>query len=782
MVKKSILAKVGDKINYKLIRDGYKTGKGNVVVTAEMDTKTTIAADVPSTAYTSNLDYEVDISGENPPIINIKNDITCPDDTVISKGKYLFYDIGQEYAVEDKNKIIEPIKNYTKVGNINVDSNGIVSNFSTSNYIKLNTYLPSTFDIIIKYKHNSVTDSQPGELIANPTTDNSLYVHYSSEQSRYKMILYVSGVADSFQTDNPVQYETGSWYWIRLIYNGDEAKIYAIKDNNYTIKTLPPLSSWNHELTKPVSNLWKDMYVTIGANLPYGKYNNGSIDLNNTYIYELGTSYTSYLKGIKNFTLKDNGTELTTKLFDYHYNKQIPAKQNYTKVGSVNVDSNGVASNFSTSNYIKSNYSVPSKMANWELVVAFTLASTTQGCLISSLEYNGLGDIYINNGNQIRIWLSSNGSTYDIFSERTISYPITLNKKYYLKWGYTNGVYTLDMSEDGKSYTNYLSVQSSTIIYGNDYIRLGADYGAGSVSTPFQGTIYLEDSYSKYGENDKVFFKQNASEESLCNIYINNEKDNALYYEKDELQLNVSKVGSCVIDKNGIASNFGNNSYVTFGKLNVGDNPWEIVFKVKYKEHSGFQRFCGDDGNNSRNLLITVSDDDKLSLYISTNGSDWNIERQSSKTTLVNNTTYYIKALFNGTNYILSLSTDGINYNEEINEASTTPMYNGVSTNFQIGCAFSAESKYNWQGTIDLKESYIQIGTNEKKYFAEKVTKRYDIPSLYSEFIDNITIPAHALYEYVNGEWKLSGNSPVITQDVTVNADNAEITMKEIEE
>ena len=104
MVKKSILAKVGDKINYKLIRDGYKTGKGNVVVTAEMDTKTTIVADVPSTAYDSNLDYEVDISGENPPIINIKNDITCPDDTVISKGKYLFYDIGQEYAIEDKNK------------------------------------------------------------------------------------------------------------------------------------------------------------------------------------------------------------------------------------------------------------------------------------------------------------------------------------------------------------------------------------------------------------------------------------------------------------------------------------------------------------------------------------------------------------------------------------------------------------------------------------------------------------------------------------------------------
>ena len=594
MVKKSILAKVGDVINYKLIRDGYKTAKGNVVVTAEMDTKTTIVADVPSTTYTSNLDYEVDISGENPPIINIKNDITCPDDTVISKGKYLFYDIGQEYVIEDKNKIIEPIKNYTKVGNINVDSNGIASNFSTSNYIKLNTYLPSTFGIIIKYKHNDL-GSQTGELIANPTDDNSLYTVYNSDKSTYKTILYVKDVGNSFQTDNPVQYETGSWYWIRLIYNGNEAKIYAIKDNNYTIKTLPPLSSWNHELTKPVSNLWKDMYVTIGANLPYSKYNTGSIDLNNTYIYELRTSYTSYLKGIKDFTLKDNGNELTTKLFDYHYREEV-------------------------------------------------------------------------------------------------------------------------------------------------------------------------------------------SSQDKANLYINSEKDNDLYYKKDELQLNVSKIGSTIINENGIASNFGNNSYVTFGKLNAGDNPWEMVFKVKYKEHSGFQRFCGPSSVNLRNLLITVSDEDKLSLYISTNGSDWNISRNDSKTTLINNTTYYIKALFNGTNYILSLSTDGINYNEEINEASTTPMYNGVSTDFQIGCAFSDESQYNWQGTIDLKESYIQIGTNEKKYFAENIKKRYDIPSLYSEFVDNITIPAHALYDYVNGEWKLSSTSPFITQDITVNADNAEITMKEIEE
>lgn len=770
MVKKSILAKVGDKINYKLIRDGYKTGKGNVVVTAEMDTKSTITADVPSTSYASNLDYEVDISGENPPIINIKNDITCPDDTIISKGKYLFYDIGQEYVVEDKDKIIEPIKNYTKVGNINVDSNGIASNFSTSNYIKLNTYLPSTFDIIIKYKHNSVADSQPGELIANPTTDNSLFIYYNGNPSKFRIGLYVNGVNSSFQTDNPVQYETGSWYWIRLIYDGNESKVYVIKDNNYTIKTLPVLSSWNHEQTKPVSNLWKDMYVTIGANLPYSKYNTGSIDLSNTYINEPGVTYASYIPGIKDFTLNDDGTELITKLFDYHYKEEIPYKLNLTKIGNVSVNSDGTVSNFSTSNYLRMLDKPSSSTTNFEMLFHFKCTSFSNSAILmggGNISTNVLVYVFDN-----RFQIGNNNNWYKG------THDISLNKEYWGKVIFNNGTLSSYISEDGITYEQDYSGSLSSYVWNNN-----ANIGYGSAdNVAFQGIIWLEDCYVQYGNDEKTYFAEKSRLNDKASLYINPEKDNDLYYEKDELQLNVSKVGSCSIDKNGIASNFSNNSYVTFGKLNIGDNHWEMVFKVKYKEHSGFQCFCGPSDDKSRNLLITVSDEDKLSLYISTNGSDWSISGANSKTTLVNGTIYYIKALFNGTNYILSLSTDGINYNEEINEASTTPMYNGVSTNFQIGCAFSDESKYNWQGTIDLKESYIQIGTNEKKYFAEKVKKRYNIPSLYSEFIDNITIPAHALYDYIDGEWKLSSTSPFITQDVTVNADNAEITMKEIEE
>lgn len=113
--------------------------------------------------------------------------------------------------------------------------------------------------------------------------------------------------------------------------------------------------------------------------------------------------------------------------------------------------------------------------------------------------------------------------------------------------------------------------------------------------------------------------------------------------------------------------------------------------------------------------------------------------------------------------------------------------YSGV---YRMGTSYSPQSFTNSQ--IYLKDSYIQIGNENKQYFAYYSSKEnksefiidsskpVSIPNvsmLYSEFIDNITIPAHTLYGYADGEWNFK-----ITQDITVNADNAEITMKEIEE
>ena len=757
MVKKSILAKVGDKINYKLIRDGYKTGKGNVVVTAEMDTKTTIVADVPSTAYDSNLDYEVDISGENPPIINIKNDITCPDDTVISKGKYFYYNsLGSEdykFSKEKADEIGIFNDNDSKYYDINSNlsftnlshKNGIISGFSRSNYA---TFSVSSYEVgggFVIYFRTGSDNAQQGQIF------------YTGLETG--LLIDTNFICGRFGFTPTTVAQPNTNYYCKMTYQSSGKGLYQIYNEN-------------NELLCTGNGIDASSSYSISLGSLYQYYSQafkGSIDLTKSYYFKADGTKTYFcdygynVQGIKDLKLQDTGAGLTTKLFDYHCSV---LQYNTKTVGSITLN-NGIASNFSNFNYLKLEGSYTTDLI---YVVKFTTGSN-----VSNNQYISMLDVWFDlyiDQNYLRCYNWSSNSIYDLMQ-------VSTNTTYYVKITINpvNKTKTYELSTDGVAYT-LLKTFTDTSIEVPSANLLAVGCHSVFFTSPFNGTVDLLNSYIENNAN-KIYLAFYGDKTSL---YINTEKDNNLYYEKDELQLNVSKVGTAAVDENGIASNFGNNSYVTFGKLNAGDNPWEMVFKVKYKEHSGFQRFCGSSSGNPRNLLITVSDEDKLSLYISTNGSDWSIQRQGSKTTLVNNTTYYIKALFNGTNYILSLSTDGINYNEEINEASTTPMYNGVSTNFQIGCAFSDESQYNWQGTIDLKESYIQIGTNEKKYFAENIKKRYDIPSLYSEFIDNITIPTHALYEYVNGEWKLSGDSPVITQDITVNADNAEITMKEIEE
>lgn len=172
------------------------------------------------------------------------------------------------------------------------------------------------------------------------------------------------------------------------------------------------------------------------------------------------------------------------------------------------------------------------------------------------------------------------------------------------------------------------------------------------------------------------------------------------------------KVEGNVNISDGIASGFSG-GYITPGSVNFGTGTWEMLFKVNYKVHSNnkTQCLCAELKDYNYQVEIFVNNDNKLALYLSSDGSDnFFVSRSDSVTTLVDNTTYYIKLVFTGTNYILSLSTDGINYTEEINEASTALIYWSPATNLLIGKRGQSSSVYPWQGSIDLKESKIVIG------------------------------------------------------------------------
>lgn len=589
MVKKSILAKVGDKINYKLIRDGYKTGKGNVVVTAEMDTKTTIAADVPSTAYASNLDYEVDISGENPPIINIKNDITCPDDTVISKGKYLFYDIGQEYDVKNTNDVIEKIV------------------------------------------------------------------------------------------------------------------------------------------------------------------------------------------GIKDYTLNDDGTELTTKLFDYHYKITGKFVNNTIKVGNVIIDeSTGIASGFTSS--VKLKFEKSTYFTNERRFYTKIKTGNTSGTTEFLWNYTGNDRGVGINNDTWRIWVGSgvNGTS------------VSSNTSYWTCILQNASGSTLYVLQDNEKYTSSTlpdlshwvkACSTNILLFGdNDFCYGGSTV---TVSEYWTGTIDLSNSWIET-DGEKRFLAYFDKPQNKTSLYINTEKDNDLYYDSKDLKINASKIGNPTIDNDGVASNFSTSNYLSSGIIFNPAGKWEQMWKFTTGTLGGYQRITGSPTDYYAGANVVIIDN-KIQVWITADNRNWDIANGDSfaysSDILSSNTTYWVKFTFDLEKYIVSYSTNGKTFTDviTINNSSICKSIQPLS----IGCG---SGNYPFNGSIDLLNSYIQIGDDKKQYMAELISNRHNISSLYSEFIDNITIPAHALYEYDNGEWKLSGDSPLITQDVTVNADNAEITMKEIEE
>lgn len=772
MVKKSILAKVGDKINYKLIRDGYKTAKGNVVVTAEMDTKTTIIADVPSTAYASNLDYEVDISGENPPIINIKNDITCPDDTVISKGKYFYYNLlGSEdyykFSKEKADKIGIFNDNDSKYYDINSNlsftnlshENGIISDFSRSNYA---TFSVSSYEVgggFVIYFRTGSDNAQQGQIFYTGL-ETGLLIDTNFTCGRF-----------GFTPTTVAQPNTN--YYCKMTYQSSGKGLYQIYNEN-------------NELLCTGNGIDASSSYSISLGSLYQYYSQafkGSIDLIKSYIFKADGTKTYFcdygynVQGIKDPKLQDTGTELTTKLFDYHYKVQGKFINNTIKVGNVIInESTGIASGFTSSiklKFEKSNYYTNERRFYTKLITGSVSGTTEFLWNFTGNDY-GIGI----SGNAWRIW--NGGSIYGTGVSANSTYWTCIVQN-------SSGTSLYVLQDNNNKYTSsklpelsswVKSCSTSTQLFGdNDFC-----YGGSTVTTSeyWTGTIDLLNSWIET-DGEKRFLAYFAKPQNEASLYINSEKDNNLYYEKDELQLNVLKVGSCVINKNGIAGNFSASNYLDLGNFDFSGD-YEIVLKFKMPETdsdtANYKPFFDAKSNLYFNIATTNHINGKRYIHTNSgNGSSWNADIIGI-TPLELNTEYYVKVVRSGTIRTTYLSTDNTTWTTE----GTIEDTNNYSLGYCLGAASHLSSQEIFKGSFDLTKCYIQIGTNEKKYFAENIKKRYDIPSLYSEFVDNITIPTHALYEYVNGEWKLSGDSPVITQDVTVNADNAEIAMKEIEE
>ena len=215
---------------------------------------------------------------------------------------------------------------------------------------------------------------------------------------------------------------------------------------------------------------------------------------------------------------------------------------------------------------------------------------------------------------------------------------------------------------------------------------------------------------------------------------------------------NYTAVGSPTVN-NGVVSGFSTSKYLKLPTVfNPSSAPWEVVFKVNVTDYS--------------NGGIIFGQRNGTYFYIRTEATGVFVTGYSN--TILNGTTqivlgkdYWVKARHDGTKLYLELSEDGINYTEE-NSVIIPPAFSTSSDPQYVGLWYNtyASGLYNtFQGSIDLKESYIKIGS--KIWWNCKYNEDvYDTISYAAKW------KIRRYYKYKYAPW----SQPILTSDTSYGA------------
>lgn len=157
----------------------------------------------------------------------------------------------------------------------------------------------------------------------------------------------------------------------------------------------------------------------------------------------------------------------------------------------------------------------------------------------------------------------------------------------------------------------------------------------------------------------------------------------------------------------GQISNFNAANYLEFPFINISQGqPFILDFVFTTNTDITTQQNII---NSYFGIAIAVKEG-KIILALSSNGSSWDIGNVTGVISVINqNSTYYCRLLFNGTQYILQLSIDGEHYENYITITSNLPVN---STNYYIGSSpvlFSGDPIHPFLGSINFNKCYLSV-------------------------------------------------------------------------
>ena len=269
MTSKVIQTITGNDVQYKVIKDGYKTITETIHITDDMPTRTTYDLSPSTVVHNPELDYTIDTSHEYPPVITFNKNVVTPDDTEITTNKYVLAPYGQDYLIMDNPQE----DNFIKVGNVQVGNDGIVNGFGPANSLQLpQVFNPgdNSWEIVLKIKFGSRrcyffgnTNGTYGIVLGKQ--NGKLEVSLSSNNSNWNITGDITDVALEDNTE----------YYIKLSYNLTSYQAEAPIDGiTWQTSTIATSSEKIYQSIFYLGSCWDKSTA----------YFDGSIDLSESYI------------------------------------------------------------------------------------------------------------------------------------------------------------------------------------------------------------------------------------------------------------------------------------------------------------------------------------------------------------------------------------------------------------------------------------------------------------------------------------------------------------------
>ena len=190
----------------------------------------------------------------------------------------------------------------------------------------------------------------------------------------------------------------------------------------------------------------------------------------------------------------------------------------------------------------------------------------------------------------------------------------------------------------------------------------------------------------------------------------------SMFYElmmRKKEQIMYATIKGTLTENDGVFSGFSSSNYLKIqNTINVNSSTnFEMVVKVNFNNFTEYSTFVGS--FNSYDITLRTGTDAKVCFNVG-NGNSWIIINQSSKNTFLPNTDYFFKIVLKNNKAQVFSSTNGTIWTQEIDrELTISDQYN-----FNITLGIGRISATYFDGTIDLNNSYIKLGTTKYKIVA----------------------------------------------------------------